>query len=449
MAIKFKDKPPTMDNNAKTKLINDLSKDIPNNFSNTSYISNTVGLPHSPIGTPTTVPKLNLLNVVRKPAELPPMSMPGSDLKRAIYYGADLGGCNAWRLGFPALYMNYNGKAIINELSSMVIDPRFYGGIESVTVQRQATDVQKAFMYFMKAGARDLGFKMIYEIDDLVFKEDIPDYNRCKFAFEDDNIRKSIEEMMQMVDEITVTCDFMKEYYKSKTSNPYVSVVPNYIPRFWYDGFYNKNEVYERYDKNRNRPVVLYAGSGTHFDVANKVNQRDDFQHVCDAIIKARKKYKFVFMGGMPYQVKPYIDNGEMGYYDWAQLMDLPRAMAKIGANAAYAPLQDNNFNKAKSDIKLLESGALGMPCVAQDLCTYKKADLKFKTGDELINQLDYLFSDDNIFMNHVEKARSYTESMWLENTENWMKRYETTYYKIGNPNRKYILETNPEQIKK
>lgn len=449
MTLKFKENGSTNNNtiNSNVELLQKLSKDIPQTFNNSDYIHGELGLPMSPLGAPSSlIPKLKTVSVIKKPVEPPPLAMPGANLKRGVYYGADLGGCNAWRMGFPAFYMNYNSKAIINELSSMVVDPRFYQGISSVTLQRQATDVQKAFLQFIKQGAKELGFKINYEIDDIVFMEDIPDYNRCKFAFEDVKIRKTIEEMMQMVDEITVTCDFMKEYYKSKTSNPNVTVVPNYIPKFWFDGFYNENDINQLYNKNKDRPVILYAGSGTHFDVINKTGQKDDFAHVVDSIIKARKKYKFVFMGGFPYALKPFMDNGEMEYFEWAQLLDLPRALSKIGANATYAPLQDNNFNKAKSDIKLLESGALGLPCIGQNLCTYKNASLKFDKGNDLIDKLDFLFKDENTYMDYSKKYRQYTESMWLENEENWMKRYEVTFYKIGDPNRKHILQTNPEQ---
>lgn len=452
MALQFKQvenkniSTPDQNNINLNETISRMAKDIPTSFSNYDYIRSKLGVPFPPLGSSPFIPKLNATAAIKKATEPPPLAMPGSNLQRAVYYGADLGGCNAWRMGFPAFYMNYQGKAIINELSSMVIDPRFYPGISSVTLQRQATDVQKAFLHFIKEGGRELGFKINYEIDDIVFSEDIPEYNRCKFAFEDPKIRKTIEEMMQMVDEITVTCDFMKEYYKHKTSNPNVTVVPNYIPKFWFDGFYNEKEVYEKYDKNKKRPIVLYAGSGTHFDVINKTGQQDDFAHVIDDIIKARKKYRFVFMGGFPYAVKPFIDNGEMLYYDWVQLLDLPRGLFAIGANATYAPLQDNNFNRAKSDIKLLESGALGMPCVAQNLCTYSKADLTFDSGSDLIGRLDQLFKDENSYMEYSRRARQYVETMWLENEENWMKRYEVTFYKIGDPRRKFVLDTNPEQ---
>jgi glycosyltransferase involved in cell wall biosynthesis len=454
MSLKFKNGGSTVQGenevsdkkNKINSVIQKMSKDIPTSFSSTSITQSNLGIPFAPLGSPSTAPNVKVSSIVKKQPPPPPVSMPGSDLKRAVFYGADLGGCNAWRLGYPAFLMNYNGKAIINELSSMVVDPRFYPGIKSVTVQRQATDVQKAFLHFITDGGRELGFKINYEIDDIVFKEDIPEYNRCKFAFEDPKIRSQIQDMMGMVDEITVTCDYMKEYYKHKTSNPNVTVIPNYIPKFWADGFYNEDEIYRNYEKNKDRPRILYAGSGTHFDVVNKTGQKDDFEHVIQNIIKARKKYKFVFMGGFPHAVKPYIDNGEMEFVQWVPLLELFSGLHSVGANATYAPLQDNVFNKSKSNIKLLEAGALGLPCVAQDLCTYDKAHLKFKTGNDLIDRFDQIFKDENTFMENSKKQREYTESMWLENENNWMKRYEATFYKIGDPNRKYILETNPEQ---
>jgi hypothetical protein len=76
------------------------------------------------------------------------------------------------------------------------------------------------------------GFRLIYEIDDICFSEDIPDYNKYKTAFTDPAIRKSAQEMMAMCDEITVTCPFMRDYYKKrqviKTLQLYLTLCLNF-----------------------------------------------------------------------------------------------------------------------------------------------------------------------------------------------------------------------------
>ena len=49
------------------------------------------------------------------------------------------------------------------------------------------------------------------------------------------------------------------------------------------------------------------------------------------------------------------------------------------------APLQVNDFNKAKSDIKFIEACVLGIPCLCQDMDTYNSApeSLRFSSVDE------------------------------------------------------------------
>jgi hypothetical protein len=285
-------------------------------------------------------------------------------------------------------------------------------------------------------------------IDYIVFKEDIPDYNRCKDAFVNQRNLDSILEIMGMMDEITVTCDYMKEYYMEKTGNKKITVIPNYPPKFWLDRFYDKQRIEELYDKNKKRPRVLYAGSGTHIDVTNRTGMKDDFSHVIDEIIKARKKFKFVWKGCFPLAVKPFIDNGEMEYVDWSPLMDLPKDIYKIGANVAFAPLIDNVFNKSKSNIKMIEAGAFGMPGVYQNLCTYKDAELKFDKGSDLISKLEHITSDFDRYMGFSDRARKFTEGLWLEDhLDEYDALYNTEWgSKERNEKSKILVENNPEQ---
>jgi hypothetical protein len=192
----------------------------------------------------------------------------------------------------------------------------------------------------------------------------------------------------------------------------------------------------------------LYAGSGTHFDVINKTNGQDDFHHVIKAIIKARKKFKFVFKGGYPIALKPFIDSGEMEFYNWSPLFELPQGISDTNCNAVYAPLADNIFNKSKSNIKIIESGGIGLPGAFQDLCTYNNADVKFQTGDDLIDSLTHITSDFDKYMEYSDKARKYVESMWLEDhIDEHIATYYTAYgSKERNEKAPRLIELNPEQ---
>jgi len=400
------------------KIKNAPTNPIPNTSNSIVYEYRpvSVGIPHAPQGMPMGFPSYSYISPtpISVPSA-PTLEMPEMSLPRAINYYADYGGCGYWRMIWPEFCLNSYQKMCISGLTAMVMDVRFYQGISAIRMQRQATPIQNAFIKELKKAQPQMGYKLIYEVDDIVFKDDIPDYNRCKEAFVSQEIIDNILDIMSNMDEITVTCQYMKDYYINKTGNKNITVIPNYPPKFWLDRFYDKKRVEELYDRHKKRPRILYAGSGTHIDVINKTGMNDDFAHVVEDIIKARKKFKFVWKGCFPLAVKPFIDNGEMEFIDWSQLMDLPQGIQKIGANATFASLQDNVFNKSKSNIKMIESGAFGMPGAYQDLCTYDGADCKFKSGKDLIDQLEYITSDFDRYMKLSDKSRKFTESLWLE----------------------------------
>jgi len=384
------------------------------------------GIPNPPPALPMGMPIYSYASYSSiKAPEVPKLEMPEANLPRAINYYADYGGCGFWRMIWPEFLMNAYNKACMSGLTQMILDTRFYHGIKAIRMQRQATPFQKSFIQELKKVKSDFGFRLIYEVDDIVFKDDIPDYNRCKDAFVDQTIIDSILEIMKMMDEITVTCDYMKQYYMDKTGNKNITVIPNYPPKFWLDRFYDRNKIQKSYEKNKKRPRVLYSGSGTHIDVLNRTNFKDDFGHVTDAIIKARKKFKFVWKGCFPLAVKPYIDNGEMEFINWSPLHDYPQGLVDTNCNVAFAPLINNVFNRSKSNIKMIEAGAIGLPGAYQDLCTYQEAEHKFITGKDLINQLEVITSDVNEYMNISSRARKFADGLWLEDH---LDEYEALY---------------------
>jgi len=368
---------------------------------------------------------------------------PEMNLKRVLQYYADYSGCGFWRMIWPEHLLNAHQLMTVHGSTVMNLDPNYFRGAQVVRIQRQATEHQLQFVKFLKDLSRQMGFRLIYEIDDLVFSEDIPDYNKFKPAFTDPKIRATAQEIMEICDEITVTCDFMKEYYMGKTSNKNITVIPNYIPKWWMGHFYNEKKISDNYDRYKNKPRILYAGSGAHFDVDNRVGQKDDFEHVNRAIIESRHKYQWVFLGAYPLPLHPFIQNGEMEYHPWEQLYSYPEKISKLNVNMMVAPLQDNNFNKSKSDLKFIEANCYGLPIACQNLVTYKDAPFRFTTGEQMMDIVDDVLSKKGRYMNICAKARRKADERWLENEDNINKYVELFNYPYGHPERKLLNAIN------
>lgn len=427
----------------------------PTNYINTDgkvvyeYRSVKSGIPNAPVGMPMGSPYYTYVGA--KAVKIPdasPLEMPEENLPRSLNYLADYGGCGWWRLIWPENVLNAYNKGIVTSLTQMVLDKNFYTHIKSIKFQRQATDSQTSFIKELAKLKNTTGIRLIYEIDDIVFREDIPEYNRCRDAFVDPKISQNILDVMQIMDEITVTCPFMKEYYQNKTGNKNITVIPNYPPKYWLDRFYNSDRIRDLWEKNKKRPRILYAGAGSHIDVLNRTKGKDDFGHVIESIIKSRKDFKFVFKGCYPLQLKPFIDSGEMEFIEWSPLLELPQGIYDTECQAVFAPLVDNIFNKSKSNIKIIESGALGIPGAFQNLCTYRDAEILFKTGSELIDQLKKITKDQSNYMNFSKNVRKYVEGMWLE--DHIDEHYASYYTAFGSKERNIaspnMIKLNPDQ---
>ena len=136
---------------------------------------------------------------------------------------------------------------------------RWYTGVKCVKVQRQASSQQKEFIKFLKKVQQEHDFKIIYEVDDVVFRECIPDYNKFKFAFDTEEVRSNCIDIINLVDEVTVTCDFMRKLYQEKTGQEKITVIPNFVPNGWMGQLFNPEKVRRAFEDNRRRPRILYT----------------------------------------------------------------------------------------------------------------------------------------------------------------------------------------------
>ena len=102
-------------------------------------------------------------NEVPRPPEL--------DLPRALNYYADYSGCGFWRMIWPEHLLNAHQKLVVHGSTVMCFDPNYYRGVKAVRIQRQATESQLKFVQFLKEVSQKVGFRIIYEIDDLLIRK--------------------------------------------------------------------------------------------------------------------------------------------------------------------------------------------------------------------------------------------------------------------------------------
>lgn len=364
-----------------------------------------------------------------------------------LNFNADRGGCGFWRTGWPEMHINMNNLGDSATITKMVLNKDWYRDVKTIKLQRQASNSQKEFFQFLKSIQPECGFKIIYEVDDVVFHEEIPDYNSYKHAFATDEIRQNCVDMMRMADEVTVTCKYMRDLFIEKTGQPKTSVIPNFPPEWWIGPHYNYNKVVQNFEKNKNKPRILYSGSGAHFDVKNVTGQQDDFTHVLKFIVDNRHKYQFIFIGAYPPPLHPFIENKEIEFHPWQTLMNYPKFIANLNPQLLLAPLKDIPFNRSKSDIKYIEGAALGIPCMCQDMVTYQDAPdfLKFTDSNDLAQKVETVLNWKNRskYYKLVPELRKLGESRFLERPENIGAFMESLNTPFGDPSRRFMKYWN------
>tara|TARA_R110000787_G_scaffold41629_2_gene102689 strand:- start:4116 stop:5330 length:1215 start_codon:yes stop_codon:yes gene_type:complete len=369
-------------------------------------------------------------------------------LPRFINYLADYSGCGHWRILWPEQVINSTGRGMSQSTTAMVADPRWYEKVKAVKLQRQASGSQKQFLEHLKKVQKEHDFKIIYEVDDVVFREEIPDYNKFKFAFDKSEIRQNCIDMINMVDEVTVTCDFMRRLYIEKTGQQNITVIPNFVPNFWMGHLFNRSKVHNSFDKNKKKPRILYTGSGAHYDVDNKTGGKDDMSEVLNVIRKTINKYQWVFVGAFPPPLADLVRTGKIEFHPWKNLLEYPHFIANLNPQLMVAPLEVNNFNRAKSDIKFIEACTLGIPCLCQDMNTYYSApgSLRFKTPEEFEHKIESIlnFKNRTKYYKNVSILRDIANKRILESPDNIGAHIEALTTPYGSSDRQYLKKWNP-----
>ncbi len=356
-----------------------------------------------------------------------------------VHFRADSMGCGWYRELFPAMLLqtlyNNDREFKITDTLSIIADPNFFrlaeGGTKMIRLQRwTGFDKLKIMKEFLRPLADQIGMWLIYEIDDLLIYNEIPDYNMAKPYFKFENIGNSVAEIMSMCDLITTSTDYLADTYSKAYNIPRdrFIVIPNYLPRWWIGEAMNIDRQMNLWNQTKNKPRIAFCCSTNHFDVNNTNKGIDDFTQLIPWIKGHLNDYQFIFVGGHPQQLLEEVKQNKIEYQPPSDVLNYPREMQLRNIDLLIAPLIDNVFNKCKSNIKFLEFAALGIPMVGQNISTYNKyTDMVFNDANDLDNIINKLFFANNaattyknLILNNrniIEKGNELApQGYWLEN---------------------------------
>ena len=373
----------------------------------------------------------------------------------SVHFRGDSYGCGWYRELFPSMLLqtllNADVQFRITDTLSIISDPNFYrmadGGIRMIRLQRWYGKEKAAFMKnFLKPLADQLGMWLVYEIDDLLIYDEIPLYNIAKPHYSYERVGNSVKEIMEMCDLITVSTEFLGDVYQKAFKIPKEKfvIVPNYLPRWWIGEAMNVDRQMNLWRNTRNQPRIAFCCSTNHFDVQNKNNGVDDFTHLIPWIKANINKYKFIFVGGFPQQLKEEIQQKKVEFQPPSDLLNYPREIQLRNIDLLVAPLIDNTFNKCKSNIKFLEFSALGIPMAGQNILTYNKyTDVVFNDANQLDNIVHQLFFSTNaekVYKDLILHNRNIIENGDKHSPKGyWLENNSSLYYNLYSMNPKTI----------
>ncbi|MDZ4152530.1 glycosyltransferase, partial [Methylicorpusculum sp.] len=191
----------------------------------------------------------------------------------------------------------------------------------------------------------------IYSQDDLVFA--LPGKHPLQSKWPKD-MRKRLRKLMENSDRLIVANEPLKEAYSRWIGD--IKVVPNYLEsNRWVDLPVTKKE------RTSNKLRVGWAGGAQH---------HGDLEFIIPVVESLKDEVDWIFMGMCPDRLKPIIKE----YHGGVPFDLYPQKLAELDLDLAIAPLEYNNFNMAKTNLRLLEYGVFGWPVVCSDILPYQNA---------------------------------------------------------------------------
>jgi glycosyltransferase involved in cell wall biosynthesis len=371
--------------------------------------------------------------------------------KNIIMWAADAAGCFHARINIQEKYLNKKYCDFFEVKSSSIMNPKDWvefnseGKITKVipglTIhQRQYGAPNLQNFRFLRTQLR---VPCIYEIDD--YLHGVPLTSSARFAY-DPQIQKerfqNIDLYLKEADAITVSTEYLKKLYYQYNKNIYV--LQNCIDfELYEDSFLTLREISRQEHKQKGEIWLGWAGSNTHLPDLNVAK---------DAVIQILREFPQVklALGGwdgtfkdkdgnlVAQQLNPWKDipAERKIAIPWAtEMKHYPKMLTNF--DIGIAPLENNDFNRAKSNIKFLEYAACGVPVIASDVEPYGTTITNGETGllvqsngsihFDWYKKIKCLILDEQLRLRLAENANKFIKANYdiAKNIDQWKNCYD------------------------
>lgn len=297
--------------------------------------------------------------LARDPAYNPQLSLAGSGftfeygtrrlqqavLPQILVCPADEAGCGHYRVRQPLMALRDAGRVeglICAQHPTPLELERF--SVDALVLQRQITDDQRDSLRRLHKLSRTF---TVFELDDYLPNLPLKSVHRASIP---KDILKALRQAVATCDRLVVSTPALGVALTGMNAD--IRVVPNFLPPRWWAGRQPQR-------RQGRKPRVGWAGGSSH---------TGDLELVVDVIQALADEVEWVFFGMCPDRLRPYVHEFHPGVF----IDDYPAKLASLNLDLAIAPLEDNLFNRCKTNLRLLEYGACGFPVVCSDIEPYQ-----------------------------------------------------------------------------
>lgn len=234
----------------------------------------------------------------------------------------------------------------------------------------QLTHFDDVLAFFEVAKKVYKGTKFVTECDDWVF--DVPGYNIASHPYKPGSPSEEIAfNQLQMSDAIIVSTEFLKENLSKLFPDKKIYVIPNTIDFDLWDNCLSDKKMAE---KKEGVVRIAYTGCGNHNGDVEIIKP------VVSAILNEFENVEFIF--AQEFDCMKDIKHPRLIYPNrWANIIDYPSMLKGWDFDIGLAPLRDNEFNRAKSNLRWLEYSALKKPSIMSPVRPFSECVKEGETG--------------------------------------------------------------------